>query len=754
MPTVIERTRTLYRQLPQWTTPVILIVLVVLAGNALYVLGLANSDPISWTTAITKNVCRISCGHSSIDPNVGALTQSLGYRAALDLVHGHFPWWNYFEGLGQPLAGEMQSAALFPFTLLLAMPAGLVWMHIVLESLAGVSTYFLARRLSIPVLGATVGGMLFALNGTFAWIANTVVNPIAFLPMLLLGIEIILSRSTDHVRRSWYIAAIALALSLYSGFPEGAFFDAIFCAVWAVVRLYSLPKEIRLRALRRLGLAGGVGVVLALPTLVPFYDFLKVAFVGAHTSSILGQSHLPTGAIPMFFNPYIYGTIFDNHNAAGFWDNIGGYFTVSVTILAIVGLFGSRLRAMRILLALWFVVGMCGAFNFLHSRALWNLIPLVNTSGFQRYIITSCDFALILLAILGLTELTQSVRAKRIFTVSASAIGLVLLVGLYSARTINRGVPHDEKVRLFLLALEFIPFVALVALLVLARLTRFRWMTLLVAVVMVGESLIYFTVPTAQAPKSVSVDYAPIEYLQAHQGEERYFDLRVLFPNWGSQFGLNSLSAIDLPFPDAFRTFIQDHLYPGMKPTNEFLVKGGAAGIVTQEDELVAHFTSYEDASVKYLLAPSSITLIPQLTALGLKPVFRDATAAIYELPHPRSFFSSSCSVTSPSDDLAYAHCTTSGATLTRTELSMKGWSVTVNGHAAKVTTISGVYQRVDLPSGTSVVRYRFLPPHEHLALLLGALALVFLVGSRVNETRPLITRRGRRPRALDPTPQ
>jgi hypothetical protein len=756
MNAIVERTRALYRRLPASRTPVALIVLVVLAANVLYVTGLSNSDPIGWTTGIAHGICRVSCGRSSIDPNVGALTQSLGYRAAVDLLHGHFPWWNYFEGLGQPLAGEMQSAALFPLTLLLAVPAGLVWIHITLEVIAGVSTYFFARRLSIPVLGATVAGMLFAINGTFAWIANTVVNPLPFLPMLLLGVEIILDRSSNATKRGWYVAAIALALSLYSGFPEGAFFDAIFCGVWALVRLYSLPKELRTRALRRLGLAGGVGVVLALPILVPFLDFLKVAYVGAHTNAVLGQAHLPTSAIPMFFNPYVYGTIFSNPNAAHLWDVIGGYFTVSVTVLAIVGLFGSRLRALRIFLALWIVAGLAGAFNFLGARAAWNLVPLVDTSAFARYIISSCDFALVVLAVLGLTELTQSARARRLFTGSAIVMGLVLIAGYFSARSLNRGYSISAHVHLVLIALKLIPFVAVGALLVLGQLSRFKWMSLLVAVILVGESLVFFTVPTAQAPKLLTIDYAPINYLRSHQGEERFLDLRVLFPNWGSEFGLNSLSAIDLPFPNAFRKFIQRDLYPGLHPENEFLVKGGATRTVDQEDELVAHFTSYEDASLKYLLAPSSVTLIPQLIALGVKPVFHDATATIYELPRPRSFFSSSCSVTSPSDDLAYATCDTSGATLLRTELSMKGWTVTVNGRRATITTISGVYQRVDLPRGASVVRYSFTPPHEDVALLAGVLALLFLVGSIVNERRRFMPtrRRTRAPTSSDPTPQ
>ncbi len=364
-----------YRRLPASTTPIVLIVLVVLAGNAFFVLGLTNGNPIAWTTQIAHSLCHLTCDRSSVDPNVGALTQSLGYRAAVDLLHGHLPWWNYFEGIGTPLAGEMQSAALFPFTWLLAFSSGLLWMHILLEVIAGVSTYFLCRRLSVPVVFATMGAMLFALNGTFALLGNAVVNPLPFLPMLLLGIEIILDRAKSDVRRGWYIAAIAVALSLYSGFPEGAYFDALFCVLWAAVRLFSISKELRARALRRLGLAGGVGVVLALPILVPFDDFLKVAFVGSHTSALDASSHLSTIVLPMFFNPYIYGTIFDNAKAFPAWDVIGGYFTASVTILALVGLFGRRLRSVRLMLLAWIVVALGGSFNLLGSRVLWNVFP-------------------------------------------------------------------------------------------------------------------------------------------------------------------------------------------------------------------------------------------------------------------------------------------------------------------------------------------------------------------------------------------
>ena len=110
--------------------PVAVIIVMVLLGNFMYVSGLANNDPISWTAGISHSICRVTCGRPMIDPNVGFLTQPLGHLAAMDLLHGHMPWWNPYEGLGQPLAGEMQGASLFPLTLLFALSSGLVWFHL------------------------------------------------------------------------------------------------------------------------------------------------------------------------------------------------------------------------------------------------------------------------------------------------------------------------------------------------------------------------------------------------------------------------------------------------------------------------------------------------------------------------------------------------------------------------------------------------------------------------------------------------
>jgi hypothetical protein len=141
------------------------------------------------------------------------------------------------------------------------------------------------------------------------------------------------------------------------------------------------------------------------------------------------------------------------------------------------------------------------------------------------------------------------------------------------------------------------------------------------------------------------------------------------------------------------------------------------------------------------------VVLLPALTKLGVTQVFRDALATIYLLPHTRPFFStssSSCAVTSTNDNVATVDCAQPGATLLRTELSMAGWKASVNGTAAPITTVNGVYQEVTLPEGFSTVRYSFTPPHERYALLLGFLGGLFLIGSFVNERLPFATRRRR----------
>lgn len=684
-----------------------------------------------------------------IDPNVGYITQPLGHLAANDLLHGHLPYWNYFEGLGSPLLGEMQSAALFPLTLLFALPSGLLWFHMSLEFIAGVSTYFLARRLSAPVFIATAAGLLFALNGTFAWLGNAVLNPVAFLPMLVLGIEMIYDAAAKRgPRQGWYVAALAIALSLYAGFPEVAYLDGLFCLGWALVRFFSLERTVRRVAALRVVLAAFVGALLALPILVPFDDFLKVGYVAEHAGGGDSLAHLPIHATSMFIDPYIYGGIFSNTNVYNAWGGIGGYFGASVLALSFLGLWGVRHRTLRIFLGCWAFFGTLAIFNLVYIHQILNLVPEVKNATLSRYLMPSCELAVIVLAALGVWDLVTNKRARRLFNLTNLVALLLLLWAALEASSLNKGIVQSHKARLLIMVLHALPFVAILALIVLGVFSNKKFMAFAVAIVLVGESLITFMVPTAEAAKQITVDTAPISYLQTHQGEYRFLDFAILDANWASQYGLNSLSAIDLPFPSRFSKYIESQLFPGLTPPEQFVIHDGITGITLQETELAHHFKAYEDASVKYLLIPSSVPLLASLKKLGVKPVFEDVVgiATIYQMPDPRPFFSSSsCTVTSTNPAVANVNCTNGGGTLVRSELQMNGWRAAVNGHDVPIDTASGVYQSVSVPAGTSTVTYSFTPPHEKYALLAAFLAALFLAGSWLVGRFPARARRLRR---------
>ncbi len=751
VPSAWTRLVTTYRRLPASTTPLIVIFLVVCFANVLFLTGFSLINPISWTAGISHILCHVSCGRPAIDPNTGYITQPLGHLAAEDLLHGHFPFWNYFEGLGSPLLGEMQSAAFLPLTLLFALPSGLLWFHISLELIAGFSTYFLTRRLSMPVFFATVAGLLFALNGTYAWLGNAVLNPVAFLPMLILGIEMIYDASTKGgPRKGWYVAALAIALSLYAGFPEVAYLDGLFCLGWAIVRFFALERSVRLVAARRVGLAGVVGAILSLPVLVPFDDYLKAAYVGRHTGGAASLVSLPHHTASMLIDPYIYGGIFANANTLGFWGGIGGYFGASAIALAILGLFGAQHRPLRIFLGVWALLGTLSMFNLLYIHQVFDLIPEVKNAALSRYLMPSCELAVITLAVFGIWDFATSPRAKRIFNL-ANLIALLLLIwAVYEARSLNKGIVQSHKAHLFLMAIHAIPFLAIFALVVIGFFSTKKFAVILVTLIVVGEALLWFIVPTTEAAKQITVDTAPISFLQENEGEYRFLDFAILNPNWATEYGLNSLSAIDLPFPSKFSKLIQTQLFPGLTPPEQFVIHDGVTGMTRQMAELAHHFKAYEDASVKYLLIPASVPILPSLTKLGVKEVFEDAEgiATIYEMPNPRPFFSttsSTCTVTSTNPAAATVTCPKGPSTLIRTELQMNGWRAYVNGHEVTISTRGGAYQSIPVPAGTSSVTYTFTPPHEKDSLLVAFLAALFLVGSWIFGRLPPSKRRWRR---------
>jgi hypothetical protein len=692
---------------------------VVIVAHLPYLLGVFEANPLGPRSGLAESVLTGPLGGSpTIDPNNGFISQALSHRAMLDLVHLHLPWWNPYEGTGAPLAGEMQSAALFPPTLLTLLSNGQLYEHMLLEILAGIATYLVLRRISVNRWAAAAAGIAFALNGTFAWLSHATVNPIAFLPLLLLGIELAYTAALEGRRGGWWLIAVVLALSLYAGFPEVAYIDGLLAVFWLAWRCGSAPRA-RLGALLGKAGAGALGAaLLSAPLLIAALDYVSHGNLGLHRSGTLGSDQLPPQALPQLVLPYVYGPIFDfagrGLQLAQLWGSVGGYLSTSLILFALIGLFGRRHRGLRITLLIWIVLAMARMYGepSLLGPVL-GILPEMSRVAFFRYGNASLELAIVVLAALGIDDLARAPRPRRrlllaagasLAVVAAAAIAAQSLIGQLEARFSQR--PY------FAITVAWGAIVVLSAAAAAALRSagaRVRVLSALLAL----DALALFVVPELSAPRSVPVDTAPVAYLRSHLGNSRLFTLGPLAPNYGSYFGVASLNINDLPIPSAFGRYIHARLDQVVDPT-VFVGNYGGQSFYAPSPvrELERNLAGYRAAGVKYVLTRAGHPLPQRPGAFRL--VFRSPSTWIYELSGSEPYFTASaagCTIGARGRTSARVSCT-GPATLVRRETDLPGWRATVDGRRVAIGNSSGLFQAVRVPAGTHTVSFSYLPPY------------------------------------------
>src|SRR5436305_120375 len=336
----------------------LLIAGVIVLANLPYLLGIFDPNPLGPRGSLVSSaVVGPVGGQPTIDPNNGFVSQALGHRAALDLIHLHLPWWNPYEGTGAPLAAEMQSAAFFPPTLLTAFANGQLFEHLLLELVAGIATYLVLRRLALARWAAVAGGIAFGLDGTFAWFSHAPVNPVPLLPLLVLGIEHAYDAARAGRHGGWWLIAVAGALSVYAGFPETAYIDAVFAVFWFAWRVGAVGAAGRARLLIKGGLGAVVGALLCAPLGLATIEYFNHGELSNHATALYGSAHIPPHGLSQLLMPYIYGPILEfagpREQLLSVWVVVGGYLSTSLLLLAGLGLISRGRRGLRLVLGVW-----------------------------------------------------------------------------------------------------------------------------------------------------------------------------------------------------------------------------------------------------------------------------------------------------------------------------------------------------------------------------------------------------------------
>ena len=573
-------------------------------------LGLVHAIPWFYAGDLVQNLRPgWLAGHHYLDPNAGLTVQSLGGLVARDWLHGTIPWWNPYSGIGLPLAAEFQPAAFFPPTLLLALPSGVIWRHLLLQILAGWGFYAWLRQLRLGCLAAFAGGLLFAQNGTLSWFADAPIAPLAFFPWVLLGVEWAIAKAVRGEPAGWQPFAIALTLMLLAGFPETAYICGLFALAWAVVRATQYNPAQRHGIAARLLLGGGTALALTAPQLLTFAQFLSIAVIGGHADTFAYRTSTPLAGLSSLLAPYAYGT-YRAYSPAGWtpldiaWQGIGGYIDTAVLVLAAYGLWHRRDRQAWMLFA-WIVLALAKVFGIQPLVAAWNLIPGVAASIFCRYSTPTWELASYTLAAFGIDALRQQTTPRRA-PVLAAAAALVTAITVVLTFAI-RLWPHEPGSGLHAWMLASLAWASVTGILLLALLAcpPRRWRAPCLAALLVLDSTVMFAIPTLCDPLGGELDVPAITFLQNNLGLQRFYTLGPIAANYGAYFQIASINHDYLPVSARWANWVRANLDQDAYAINFTATHRRDPGQPSAAEQLQQHLPAYEEVGVKYVVTPA-----------------------------------------------------------------------------------------------------------------------------------------------------
>jgi hypothetical protein len=337
------------------------------------------------------------------------ITVPLGQYIGGRLREGKLPQWFPYDGLGEPLIGQLNESAFHPATWLYAMlpVAAALRGQLLLGYLAAAFGQLLfARKLGLSWTACALAAVAFAFSGYAISLSNVVpyLWGVAALPWVGLFAAEVCTRE-----RPWpWLAALSLswATIVVAGDSHSALFGG-------VVALFAAAQTGRLRRLPLCVLASLVAVALAGAELLPALDIVREGPRTRWDSAemierlsgywALHPHRLPELLFPGWFPPRLDSTFAGAlYGESGVWA-LSIYAGASVVALALVGIAGRTRTALMAgavaLFGLWMAAGRHGGLDPLLRHlpllgalrypekflGLWTLgLPLTAASGLDR----------------------------------------------------------------------------------------------------------------------------------------------------------------------------------------------------------------------------------------------------------------------------------------------------------------------------------------------------------------------------------
>lgn len=703
------------------------IILAVLLGNAVNIF-ITNPDPIITRSGLGVSKKTIIGEYNGTEVNDGAVSQSLGVASVNQILNGSIPVWNHYEGVGAPLAGAMQPASFFlPFNLLLVLPNGFLIFRIVLEIVAGIGMFLFLRKLKIRNKVSVFGGILFALNGTFAILGNAIFNPIAFFPWMLFGLEKIKDELSKKTKIGYAIFALSLAFSINAGFPETAYLNGLLVFGWFLLRLFSFSKKDRMKYFCGVFLAGILGIFLALPSIYLFIHYLQNgAHIGGHDGTF---QHLGIDkeTIPMFIFPYIYGLIFQNPSITyPMWGEFGGFIGLTMLVLACFGVVNKKIDfKVRIFFALMAVVSMMRIMAIPIITHIIDILPLMAATAVFRYLPPVFILSTIVLACFGVEFGFQKKYSKNenrlnagIVIIGSAVAGICLIAAKIFVKNKFIDGSGVRKYFIYYLILSIV-IICLAVCFAKSKKHKSKIITIL-AFLAIFETMSSFVLPQFSAPvrSEAKVDTGAVEFLRKNIGLQRFYYIggkSGLKTNYASYFGISSINNENLPTPLAWDKFVKKNLDNN---TDTISFSGAFRKDWSRdpaETEFYKNIENFKSVGVKYLVSEIQGDFAvsrEQAAKRGMNIVYSNDinNTIIYEMPNYSSYFNAdNCKLKVISQDEVEADCS-SASKLSRLELFFDGWNANINEQKVEIAKDGEIFQSVKLPAGKSKIKFVFWP--------------------------------------------
>lgn len=536
------------------------------------------------------------------------------------------PLWNPFQGLGAPHLASGQAALFFPTTWIAAvlpLPLGLLLLHVSKLVLVGFSTYLYLKVVGQRHGGALFGATAFTLCGFVAvWLYWPLPNVAAFLPVLLLAVELAIRRRGQYW--PYVLTAAATALALFAGHPE------TFAHIGMTVGLYTIVRTLtaggrarqRVKVLARLGASAVVGLLLAAVQILPTLEYLQHSFAATNMlrdeTIVVRLQNFVLTVLPELLgrqSEYFGMKISSNYNEV-----VAGSVGLVVVVLSVLSVLHSWRRRSVVFFAVLAVFSFMVAYRIPPVYDLFRMLPLTSSMLNVRFGLIAA-FALCFMAgalVSAVVAGEYRTSRRKVLLATAATIAVVALLAVPAVRSV-----HTDVAEFMAHLTWYVPSAVGFALVLTGTLVflKQRWLAVALGLLLLFErGIAVAAMEPATEPKYVYPVTPAVAELQRLAGHDRVLGLDYSFnPNAGTAYGVYQLQNYDGVLVKGFVDVVETH---GHMP-------GGHMPVINAQPAFLSA------ANVRYLVTRHghdvASILSPGYSTRVFREVYDDGKAVIYE---------------------------------------------------------------------------------------------------------------------------